>query len=670
MTTPRSIILKNSALPGKAPTAVLVEIGEPALNLADKKIYIRDHNDVVSAWNVTPEELQTLQTDVDGRISDTEKGVANGVATLDVSGKVPLIQLPDTVLGQVEYQGGWDAATNTPALPATPTDKGHYYVVSVAGTFNSIDFQVGDWIVSNGTVWEKIDNTDQVTSVNGRIGAIVLAKADVGLSNVDNTADADKPVSTATQDALALKAAITDVRFTDAREWTASTVTQAEAEAGIATTRRAWTAQRVRQAIDAAIALIQNATTVAAGLMSASDKVKLDGIESGAQANIGTDLSITGTGDTRTLNSSTGTDTALPVATLTNAGLMSIGDKSKLNGVETGAQVNTVSSVNTKTGAVVLNKTDVGLSNVDNTADVDKPVSTATATALAAKVDDSEKGVANGVATLDFNGKVPTSQINDSILGQLSYQGGWNASTDTPTLPAATTNKGDYYITSVAGTYNSVFFEVGDWIVSNGTTYDKIDNTDAVSSVQGRTGNVTITATDVGLGNVNNTSDADKPISTAQAAALAGKVDTSDSRLTDSREWTASTVTQAEAEAGVATTRRAWTAQRVRQAIDVAIAAIANATTTVAGLMSASDKTKLDGIASGAQVNPATTASRTDASTTTVLQAAGMNAHRTSGDHDARYLQPTSYASSTVGGSVKMRLSGTTLYITNDGSDA
>jgi hypothetical protein len=44
-------------------------------------------------------------------------------------------------------------------------------------------------------------------------------------------------------------------------------------------------------------------------------------------------------------------------------------------------------------------------------------------------------------------------------------------------------------------------------------------------------------------------------------------VTSSDSRLTDSREWTAETVTQAEAETGTATTRRAWTAQRVRQAI-------------------------------------------------------------------------------------------------------
>lgn len=86
-----------------------------------------------------------------------------------------------------------------------------------------------------------------------------------------------------------------------------------------------------------------------------------------------------------------------------------------------------------------------------------------------------------------------------------------------------------------------------------------------VTSVAGKTGAVTLAKGDVGLGNVDNTSDADKPISTAVSAALSGKVDTSDARLTNSREWTASTVGQAEAEAGTATTRRAWTSQRVRQ---------------------------------------------------------------------------------------------------------
>ncbi|WP_028029886.1 hypothetical protein [Gemmobacter nectariphilus] len=60
-----------------------------------------------------------------------------------------------------------------------------------------------------------------------------------------------------------------DSRLSDAREWTAATITQAEAEAGSATTRRAWTAQRVRQAI-------------VAWWAGSADKTKLDGIAAGA----------------------------------------------------------------------------------------------------------------------------------------------------------------------------------------------------------------------------------------------------------------------------------------------------------------------------------------------------------------------------------------------------
>lgn len=66
------------------------------------------------------------------------------------------------------------------------------------------------------------------------------------------------------------------------------------------------------------------------------------------------------------------------------------GEKTKLAGIETGAQVNTVNSVAGKTGAVTLVKADVGLSNVDNTSDASKPVSTATQTALDAKLDDTQ----------------------------------------------------------------------------------------------------------------------------------------------------------------------------------------------------------------------------------------------------------------------------------------
>ena len=157
-----------------------------------------------------------------------------------------------------------------------------------------------------------------------------------------------------------------------------------------------------------------------------------------------------------------------------------------------------VISVASKTGVITLNKSDVGLSNVDNTSDLAKPVSDATQTALNLKISADLIGAANGVASLDANQKVPLSQINDSLIGQVEYRGVWNASTNTPTLPTTPTEKGHYYVTSVAGSRFGHSFEIGDWVISNGASWDKVDNTDAVSSVAGKTGVVTLVASDVG----------------------------------------------------------------------------------------------------------------------------------------------------------------------------
>ena len=116
-----------------------------------------------------------------GTASTKDAGVANGVATLDSGGQVPLSQLPP--LGDLNYQGTWNASTNTPTLTSSTGTKGYYYVVSVAGTTNLngiTDWQINDWAVFNGSVWQKIDNTDAVNSVNGYTGTVVLTAADVG----------------------------------------------------------------------------------------------------------------------------------------------------------------------------------------------------------------------------------------------------------------------------------------------------------------------------------------------------------------------------------------------------------------------------------------------------------------------------------------------------------
>jgi hypothetical protein len=97
---------------------------------------------------------------------------------------------PLIVSGTVNYKGTWNASTNNPTLndPPAASTKGDYYVVSTAGTQFSITFGVGDWIISNGTAWEKVDLTDAVHSVFGRTGAVVGDSTDYSAVGLTNTA--------------------------------------------------------------------------------------------------------------------------------------------------------------------------------------------------------------------------------------------------------------------------------------------------------------------------------------------------------------------------------------------------------------------------------------------------------------------------------------------------
>jgi hypothetical protein len=98
-------------------------------------------------------------------------------------------------------------------------------------------------------------------------------------------------------------------------------------------------------------------------------------------------------------------------------------------------------------------------------------------------------------------GKVQ-NQINGLIGGSI-YQGTWNASTNTPTLTSGVGTKGYYYIVSVAGTTNLdgiTDWNVGDWAIYDGTAWQQVDNTDAVVSVNGFTGAVSLTTSNISEG--------------------------------------------------------------------------------------------------------------------------------------------------------------------------
>lgn len=84
--------------------------------------------------------------------------------------------------GGLSYQGSWNASTNTPTLTSSVGVNGYYYIVSVAGSTNLngvTDWQVGDWAIFNGSTWQKIDQTNLVSSVNGQTGVVVLTQTDI-----------------------------------------------------------------------------------------------------------------------------------------------------------------------------------------------------------------------------------------------------------------------------------------------------------------------------------------------------------------------------------------------------------------------------------------------------------------------------------------------------------
>lgn len=134
------------------------------------------------------------------------KGKANGVASLDENSKIVSSQLPDYLLGQVMYGGNASTVATTTVVSPSASLKtkknittasisiensetstknntygykdmeGVYFICQASGTFAGNSFEKGDWIISTGAKWEKIDNTDAVKSVNGQTGDVNITK--------------------------------------------------------------------------------------------------------------------------------------------------------------------------------------------------------------------------------------------------------------------------------------------------------------------------------------------------------------------------------------------------------------------------------------------------------------------------------------------------------------
>lgn len=171
-----------------------------------------------------------------------------------------------------------------------------------------------------------------------------------------------------------------------------------------------------------------------------------------------------------------------------------------------------------------LNKTAVGLSNVDNTTDLNKPISTANQTALDGKVDENASITGSTKTKITYDSKGLVTSGTDASLAELTddathrvvtdaqiatwnaliggsiFQTTWNANTNTPALVSSVGTKGYYYIVDTNGTTSLdgiSDWKVGDWAIFDGTVWRKVDNTDAVSSVNGLTGAVSLDSSNV-----------------------------------------------------------------------------------------------------------------------------------------------------------------------------
>lgn len=187
--------------------------------------------------------------------------------------------------------------------------------------------------------------------------------------------------------------------------------------------------------------------------------------------------------------------------------IINLTDDIQGNTTETIATLNTTlnSHTNDLTNPHKVTKTQIGLSHVDDTSDLEKPISTAVQTALNLKEDWSNKGAINGYAGLDETGKIPSTQLPSYVDDVLEY-----ANLDS--FPVFGESGKIYVALDTNKTYR--------W---SGSTYIYITS-GAVDSVAGKMGVVTLTKLDVGLNNVDNTSDSNKPVSTVQQMALDLKV--------------------------------------------------------------------------------------------------------------------------------------------------
>jgi hypothetical protein len=402
-----------------------------------------------------------------------------------VDGKIPADQLPDDVKDSVHYDGTWDAATNSPALvPGDKNSTGKYYLVTSNGVFDGIQYNKGDLIINADGQWIKIDNTDLVTSVNGKIGDVVIRIADI--ENLQNILDS-KANSSDVYTKQEIDNKLTDLlnQHTQDIENIQQSITNIEGDITNLTNNKA-------DLIDGKIPTNQLPDSIIGGMKymgTWSAKDNDPQLNSGDPTQDGWYYIVSEAGERFG-----------EVFDVKDWVVNSKGTWGKIDNVDS------VVSVNGKKGIVIIEIGDIpGLKDAidkggtgleDHITDYNNP-HRVTAEQVGSYTKEETNNLLSNKADL-VNGIIPENQIPTNIRESVHYEGTWDAETNAPALkPQQPEANGFYYLVTVAGRFNGVDYEPGDLILNAGGQWVKIDNSDLVTSVNGMIGDVIINIQDI-----------------------------------------------------------------------------------------------------------------------------------------------------------------------------
>lgn len=462
----------------------------------------------LSSNDYTSGEKTKLAGIASGAQVNVLEGIQKNGTTVSITNKIANIEVP-TKTSDITNDSGYITSSSIPTATTTsPKMDG------TASVGSETKWAKGDHVHPTDTT--RVPTTRKVNG-HALSADVTVTKGDVGLGNVDNTADADKVVKTAGK--LTSAAAIDGVNFDGSAaivhygtcSTTASTATKEVSCTGFTLTTGSWIAIKFSVTNSAAVANLKlsvngttaksikyrggnlpsagtltagriylfvydgtnyeligdldtnttysDATTTAHGLMSAADKTKLDNVNIGI---INTQGGVTyyyvqvddgdGKINVAPVDSTTG---LIPVKNLPEAvaggtsGIMTGADKTKLNNIASGAEVNQNAFSNVKIGSTTVaadGKTDtlelVAGTNVTITPDAtnDKITIAATdttyseaSTSAAGLMSTSDKTKLNGIAT---GAEVNQNAFSNVKVGSTTVAA--DAKTDTLELVAGT----------------------------------------------------------------------------------------------------------------------------------------------------------------------------------------------------------------------------------------